>query len=172
MCAQEAQVQLGLQRVVLMPAGVPPHKVVKDEPGPEHRLQMCRLAVAGDSQLSVSELEVERDGPSYTVDTLDELHCREPDNDHFLILGADAALELPSWRESERIRELARVAIADRDGVGSDASDLRFTMPRVDISSTLVRERVRAGMPISYLVPDGVARYIAEHDLYMSTPGR
>jgi nicotinate-nucleotide adenylyltransferase len=177
-CAQEAYLQLDLERVILVPARTPPHKPVEDEPGVEHRLELCRLAIDGDQRLAVSDLEVRRPGLSYTVDTLKELHAQAPDNELFLILGGDVAAGLPLWREPEAVLSLATVTVARRRGTPkaavSDAlRELRggeraqfFRMPRIGISSTLIRRRVRAGEPIRYLVPDGVASYIARHDLY------
>jgi nicotinate-nucleotide adenylyltransferase len=178
-CAQEAYVQLKLDRVMLIPAGIPPHKsVLEEEPGPGHRLELCRRAVAADPRFVVDDLEIRRAGPSYTVDTLAELHSRMPDSELFLIVGGDIAAGLPGWRQVERVLELARPAVAKRRGtpraaVESALASLRggeraefFQMPRVGISSTMIRRRVRAGQPIRYLVPDGVAGYIEEHGLY------
>jgi len=176
--AQEALIQLRLQRVIVMPAGVPPHKPVEDEPGAEHRLELCRRAADGDDRLQVSPLEVERAGPSFTVDTLEELHSITPDSQLFLIVGGDVAAGLPFWREPERVLALATLAVAKRRGTARTAveealSGLRggdraefFRMPRIGISSTMVRRRVRAQQPIKYLVPEPVASYIAEHRLY------
>jgi nicotinate-nucleotide adenylyltransferase len=177
-CAQEAYIQLHLDRVMLIPARIPPHKPVDDEPGAEHRLELCRLAVEGDERFSVSALETGRAGPSYTVDTLEELKSSAPENELFLILGGDVAAGLPSWREPERVLSLATVAVAKRRGTARAAVDsaLRslpggeraqfFRMPRIAVSSTFVRRRVRAGQPIRYLVPDAVAAYIDQHQLY------
>ena len=177
-CAQEAYLQLGLDRVMLIPARIPPHKPVEDEPGPEHRLELCRLAVDGDERFSVSDLETFRPGPSFTVDTLQELHATEPDNELFLIVGGDVAAGLPLWNEPERVLELARLAVAKRRGTPRSRVDqalagLRggqraefFRMPRIGISSTLLRRRVRAGEPIRYMVPDAVERYIGAQRLY------
>jgi nicotinate-nucleotide adenylyltransferase len=177
-CAQEAYLQLRLDRVILIPARIPPHKPVEDEPGPEHRVALCRLAVQGDERFAVSDLEIERPGPSYTVDTLEELHSKAPDTELFLILGGDVAAGLPRWREPERVLSLARVAVAKRRGTSRASVDaalhqLRggeqaefFRMPRIGVSSTMVRRRVRVGEPIRYIVPDPVARYIHEHRLY------
>jgi nicotinate-nucleotide adenylyltransferase len=158
--------QLGLDQLLVMPARRPPHKEVEDEPGPEHRIELCRQAVRGDQRFEVAELEMQRDEPSYTVDTLEELKERAPQSELLLIVGADVAAGLPQWREPDRIRELAQVAVAERDGADADVGGIGFAMPRVDISSTLVRHRVREGLPISYLVPDAVANYIADHGLY------
>lgn len=181
-CAQEAWTELSLDRVLLVPASRPPHKEVEDEPGPEHRLELCRRAVGGDPRLEVCPLEMERPGLSYTVDTLEELHSRAPDNELFLIVGGDVAAGLPGWREPERVLSLARIAVAKRRGTSRGAVDEAlsrlpggerpefFRMPRIGISSTLVRERARAGHPIRYLVPDAVAEYIEEHRLYGGRP--
>jgi nicotinate-nucleotide adenylyltransferase len=183
-CAQEAYLQLGLQRVMLIPARTPPHKPVEDEPGPEHRFELCRLAVDGDQRFAVSDLEMTRPGPSFTVDTLEQLHSQAPDTELFLIVGGDVAAGLPRWREPERVLSLATLAVAKRRGTARASIDAAlqelpagertefFQMPRIGISSTMVRRRVRAGQPIRYLVPDAVARYIEEHRLYGGSPPR
>jgi nicotinate-nucleotide adenylyltransferase len=103
--AQEALVQLELQRVVLMPVSVPPHKelLAADEPGAQARLALCRLAVAGDERFEVSDLEVARGGPSFTVDTLRELHEHDSEHELTFIVGGDMAHRLPSWREPEAV---------------------------------------------------------------------
>ncbi|MBO0768051.1 MAG: nicotinate-nucleotide adenylyltransferase [Solirubrobacterales bacterium] len=180
-CASEALIQLELDRVVMVPAGVPPHKQVEEDPGAKHRLELCRQAVAGDSRLEVSALEVERAGPSYTVDTLVELHKIAPDSELFLIVGGDVAAGLPSWREPERVLSLATLAVAKRrgtarkeiitalNGLSGGESARFFRMPRIGISSTEIRERVQRRQPVKYLVPDAVASYIAEHHLYGGT---
>jgi nicotinate-nucleotide adenylyltransferase len=178
-CAQEAYLQLGLDRVTLIPARIPPHKPVEDEPGAEHRLELCRLAVSGDeARFDVSELEIARSGPSYTVDTLEELHSSAPDHELYLIVGGDIAAGLPSWHRPERVLSLATLAVAKRRGTSRTAVDdaLRtlpggerarfFRMPRIGVSSTMVRDRVRAGQPIKYFTPDAVVSYIERHGLY------
>ena len=182
--AQEAYRELELDQVVLIPAGIPPHKPVDDEPGPEHRLELCRLAVGGDERFTVSDLELRRDGPSFTVDTLDTLRSQSPSDDLFLILGGDIAVGLPKWHEPERVLALATVAIAKRRGTAKAAVDDAlaqikggerarfFQMPRIGISSTMVRRRVRAGQPIRYFVPDGVMHYISRHGLYGPAGGK
>jgi nicotinate-nucleotide adenylyltransferase len=177
-CAQEAYLQLGLDRVTLIPARIPPHKPVEDEPGADHRLELCRLAIGADERFQVSDLEIGRDGPSYTVDTLEELHSSAPDHELFLIVGGDIAAGLPDWHEPERVLSLATLAVAKRRGTSRAAVDdalaaLRggertrfFRMPRIAISSTMLRDRVRRGQPIRYYVPDPVASYVARHRLY------
>jgi nicotinate-nucleotide adenylyltransferase len=177
-CAQEAYIQLGLDHVMLIPDRIPPHKPVEDEPGAEHRLAMCRLAVDGDERMSVSDIEVRRDGTSYTVDTLLELHSRAPENDLYLIVGGDVAAGLPRWREPGRVLSLATLAVAKRRGTsrgrveealsgleGAERTEY-FRMPRIAISSTMIRDRVRAGQPIRYIVPEKVSAYIDQEGLY------
>lgn len=183
-CAQEAHAQLGLDRVVLMPAGVPPHKQVPPgDPSAEQRYELCRLAVDGDERFEVSRAELERPGRSYTADTLRLLRERDPQDELTFIVGGDMARSLPGWREPEAVLALATLAVAERRGAKRDAIErelapLRgadrvtyFEMPRVDVSSSLVRERVAAGRPIRYLVPDAVAEAIAAGGLYRGVPG-
>jgi nicotinate-nucleotide adenylyltransferase len=182
--AQEALDRLELDRVDFMPVAVPPHKEADEDPGAGARLELCRLAVAGDDRLGVCTLEVDRGGASYTVDTLRELHAREPEQELTFIVGGDMAHSLPAWREPEAILSLARLAVAEREGVGREDIAARleplhggdrvvfFDMPRIDISSSNVRRRVADGRPIRYLVPDAVAAAIAEHDLYRQAAGR
>jgi nicotinate-nucleotide adenylyltransferase len=177
-CAQEARDQLGLDAVVLMPVHEPPHKAIAGDPGVEHRVEMCRLAAESDPALRVSRAEADRPGPSYTVDTLRELRRVEPDAALTFIAGADVAAGLERWREPEEVLALARMAVAERDGVERDRLRERlaglagaeriafFDMPRIDVSSSMLRERVAAGRPIRHLVPDAVARYIEECGLY------
>jgi nicotinate-nucleotide adenylyltransferase len=177
-CAQEAHRELELDQVLFIPARIPPHKPVEHEPGPEHRLELCRLAAGDDERFAVSDLELGRDGTSYTVDTLKELSSHESQPELFLIVGGDIAVGLPRWREPERVLRLATLAIAKRQGTARAAvqatlSTLQdgersrfFTMPRIGVSSTMIRRRVRAGQPIRYLVPDPVAGYIEHHNLY------
>jgi nicotinate-nucleotide adenylyltransferase len=178
-CASEAAAQLQLDRVLLTPVAAPPHKDAEDDPGPEVRLELCRLAIEGDERLGVCDLEVLRGGPSYTVDTLRELHARTPEDDLTFIVGGDIALGLPSWHEPEAVLGLAQLAVAERSGAGrQDVVDrlaerfgdapapVFFDMPRLDISSSLIRRRVAQGLPIRYLVPRSVAEHIARGRLY------
>jgi nicotinate-nucleotide adenylyltransferase len=182
-CAQEAYLQLRLDRVMLIPARIPPHKPVEDEPGFRHRLELCRLVAQDDKdRLEASDLEILRPGPSYTLDTLEELHSQVPDTELFLIVGGDIAAGLPNWHEPERVLSLATLAVAQRPGTPSTAIHEAlahlsggqrarfFEMPEIGVSSTMVRERVRAGQPIRYLVPDSVAGYIDQHALYRGGP--
>ncbi len=178
-CASEAAAQLDLDRVLLTPVAVPPHKDSPMDPGPTERLALCRLAVAGDERLGVCDLEIVRGGPSYTVDTLRELHARDPDDHLTFVLGGDIALGLPAWHEPETVLGLATLAVAERSGAarrdiqerleqafGTMAAPRFFDMPRIDISSSMIRGRLAAGRPIRYLVPDAVADRINQEGLY------
>ena len=171
---------LALDQVVLVPVGEAPHRTLDEDPGPEVRARLCDLAAGPDPRLAVSRIELERPGPSYTADTLEAMHADEPDDELFLILGADQAASLGDWHEPERVLELATVAVAEREGMeresvlrrlqalpGVDGVEF-FAMPRLDMSSSLVRERVAAHRPIRYLVPDAVADCIAAERLYRS----
>jgi nicotinate-nucleotide adenylyltransferase len=176
--AQEAYVQLGLDAVVWVPMGKAPHREIEQDPGAEVRLTMVEHATSADERFGVSRIEVEREGPSYTVDTLRAIHDGRPDEELVLILGADQAARLPSWREPEEVLALARVAVAEREGVPREAVAEQisvlggadrvtfFEMPRIDVSSSLVRRRAASGMPIRYLVPDKVANYVGAQSLY------
>jgi nicotinate-nucleotide adenylyltransferase len=179
-CAQEAWAQLGLDRVLLVPVHEPPHKEPSGDPGVETRVALCEAAVAGDERLGVSRVDADVPGRSYTVDTLNRLHDARPDDQLTFIVGGDMADSLPRWREPQAILELCTIGAVARDGVGRDevldrldrelpgASDrIRFfDMPRIDISSTLIRRRVAAGEPVRYLVPDAVATCIEREGLY------
>ena len=182
-CAQEALLAFGLERVLLVPAGVPPHKQVEGDPGPEHRVAMCAAAVAGDERLAVSRADVDRDGPAYTVELLRALRAASPGDELYFIVGGDMAHSLPTWRKPEEVLSLATLAVAEREGVarddiaerlaglrGADERVAFFAMPRIDISSSLIRRRVAAGLPVRYLVPDAVAAHIARHGLYAAYP--
>ncbi len=177
-CAQEAFVQLALDRVLFIPVFEPPHKDVEAEPGVEHRIELCRRAVSGDPRFEVSRIEADVPGRSYTVDTLRRLHDSRPEDELTFIVGGDMAHALPTWHEPEAVLSLATLGVAEREGVGradiverlaglAGADRIRFfDMPRLDISSSMIRRRVAAGRPINYLVPDAVAAYIAAERLY------
>ena len=177
-CARAALEQLGLDRVALVPVAAPPHKRLLDDPGPDVRLELCRRAARGDERLEVSDIEVRRGGPSYTVATLEEIHAERPEDELTFIAGGDMAASLPEWREPERVLELARFAVAEREGAEHEEVERRtaglngrerlvfFEMPRLDVSSSEVRARVAAGRSIDELVPAAVAAYIDERGLY------
>ena len=177
-CAQEALLQLELDRLLFVPTARPPHRELDGDPGAEARLEMVELAIGDDGRFASARIELDRDGPSYTVDTLRELREESPEDELFLILGGDQAASLPEWREPEKVLELAQVAVVERatwssDAIGIMVGRLRgaqgiryLDMPIMQVSSTSVRRRVAEGRAIRYLVPDKVAGYIGSHDLY------
>jgi nicotinate-nucleotide adenylyltransferase len=164
---------------VFVPVGVAPHRTIAGDPGPEVRFTMCEYATSADARFGVSRVEIDRPGSSYTVDTLRQIRAAEPEAELFLILGGDQAATLPRWHEPKEVASLARIAVAERgehrrdaialavDSVGGRAAF--FNMPRIDVSSTLVRQRAAAGKPIRYLVPDKVANYIGAQSLYSAS---
>jgi nicotinate-nucleotide adenylyltransferase len=176
-CAQEAHGQLDLDVVLWIPTNVPPHKEAPEDPGGRVRLALCEAAIADDARFEVSGIELERAGPSYTVDTLRLLSDQAPEDELIFIAGGDMARSLPSWREPEQVLSMATFAVAERAGAArrdiaeqlhalADAEVTFFAMPRIDISSSDVRRRVAEGRPIRYLVPDAVAGEIERRGLY------
>lgn len=177
-CAQEALVQLELDRVVFVPVGEAPHRTLDDDPGPEARLEMVELAIADDERFVASRIEMDREGPSYTADTLEQLRADAPDDELFLILGGDQAAALASWHEPEKVLERATLAVFERMSWGRNAIIIKIgrmpgaervrylDMPLIQVSSSSIRRRVREGVPIRYLVPDKVVEYIATNELY------
>ena len=175
--AQEAHARLGLAEVVLVPTGRAPHKEIEGDPGAGVRLEMTRLAVGDDERFAVSELETAREGPSFTYRTLELLREERPEELVFVI-GSDAVAGLERWRNPERILELASLGVAERPGVERSEVEAvverlggraKFVdMPHIEVSSTMVRERVGEGRPIRYLVPDAVAELIYERAMYAS----
>ena len=181
--AQEAAESLGLERVLFIPAGQPPHKPGLEITSGRHRLAMVELAVAGNERFAASRLELDRAGPSYTVETLEALRASRSaagtSTDLVLILSAEAFLGLMTWRDPRRVLELARFAIAPRDGYPDagpayleehlpDLADRAVFLdgPRMRLSASELRDRAAAGRSLRYLVPDAVAAYIGDHGLY------
>jgi nicotinate-nucleotide adenylyltransferase len=166
---QEALWQLGLQRVVLVPTGRPPHRAAPAQSA-ELRLRLVQAAVTGTPGLSVSRVEVDRDGPSYMVDTLRELADRYPGTQLVLLIGEDQLARLGSWHEAALIPRLARLGVARRPGAqiaGAERAAVEWIdMPCLEISSSEIRERVAAGRPIRHLVPEGVRAIIEAEGLY------
>jgi nicotinate-nucleotide adenylyltransferase len=165
--ATEAMRALGLEQLRFVPAGQHPFKRDRLVAPADHRLAMLDLAVAGVPGFVVDPQECRRPGPSYTVDTLRALRAALPNASLSLLIGSDAARDFPEWREAEAVRELATVVVLTRPGVAPPAGvGLMLPVPAVDISATVIRQRIRTGESIRFLVPDAVARYIAAHRLY------
>ena len=181
MMAEEARVQLDLARVLFVPAGQPWLKEDRDITPAEHRVRMVRLAIADNPYFSLSRLEVDREGPSYTVDTIAGLKAQGKDDDElFFILGWDSLNDLPRWREPERLVTLCRLVAIPRPGCqppdlealsavipGLAQRVILLDKPVVDISASDIRRRVAGGEPIDNLVPAPVAEYIKANRLYL-----
>ncbi len=174
--AEEARDALGLSRIIFVPAGMPPHKRASDVTAVEHRVAMVALAIADNPAFELSRIEVERAGPSYTVDTVEAL---ARDADVTVILSAETFAELPAWHEPERLFEAGCLAVVPREGYPAPDPDwLAETFPgregrvsylegpRLGLSSTAIRARVAVGRSIRYLVPSAVEAYITANHLY------
>ncbi|MGH2444684.1 MAG: nicotinate-nucleotide adenylyltransferase [Candidatus Limnocylindria bacterium] len=170
---------LGLDRVLFVPASTPPHKLDEPVTAAEHRLEMTRVAIGDDSAFELSAIELERDGPSYTVGLVPELRAMHPGADLFLVMAADSLETVETWRDPHRLLQMIEWVVGPRPGsalpdpavladrFGADASRIHLlTGPALDVSSTEIRRRVAAGRTIRYLVPRGVEELIAERRLY------
>jgi nicotinate-nucleotide adenylyltransferase len=176
--AEEAREALGLDSILFVPAGRPPHKRAQDVSPAEDRVEMVRIAIEDNPAFELSRIEVDRDGPSYTVDTLEEL-ALETGAELTLILSAETFVQLPTWHEPARLFAAASMAVVPRDGYpvpdpswleeafpGREDRVTYLDGPRLGLSSTSIRARVAAGRSIRYLVPPAVEAYIADHSLY------
>jgi nicotinate-nucleotide adenylyltransferase len=170
--------RLALDTTLFIPTGNPHFKLDKHVTDARVRAEMVALAIEGEPDFELDCCEVEREGVTYTADTLEELHERYPDAELFFIMGTDSAESLVHWRRAADVAALCKIVVARRPGSdlsrlmeAHQASRLRFDLtivevPQLDISSTMIRDRVAAGKPIDELVPAPVAAYIAEHNLY------
>lgn len=175
--ASEVQAWFDLDEVVFVPAGDPWQKSDRVVTTAEHRYLMTVIATASNPRFSVSRVDIDRDGPTYTVDTLKDLQAQMPDADLYFITGADALADIFTWRSADDLFALAQFVGVTRPGHEMDPATLasipsdRVTMveiPALAISSTDCRSRARRGEPVWYLVPDGVVQYIVKHHLYPS----
>jgi nicotinate-nucleotide adenylyltransferase len=178
--AEEAHDQQALDRVFFVPAGAPPHKPVRPISPGHHRLRMVELAIAGKPHFAISRVDLDRSGPCYTVDTLALLRRQWGLGPSlFFIVGADSLAEMATWYQPQRLLELCELVVVERAGSEIDLDQVegqlpgiserlhRVRMPRLQISSSNLRARRRAGRSISYLVPPAVEAYIQEHELYL-----
>ncbi|MGQ0814200.1 MAG: nicotinate-nucleotide adenylyltransferase [Gemmatimonadota bacterium] len=171
--AQDARTALSLGRLIFVPAAEPPHKRGTAVSAASIRLEMLKAAISAESSFEISAIELERAGPSYTVDTLRTLAQKFPAAALHLLIGVDQVREFSSWREPAEIARLAKVVMLARSGedeAGAEAGFVRqiVSVTRIDVSSTLIRGRVDADRPIRYLVPDAVAEIIAREGLYQN----
>ena len=178
--AEEARARLNLSEVIFVPAGQPWKKADRDISSAEHRLQMAHLATADKPYIKLSTLDIERAGPSYTIDTITELRAQLDSSDElFFILGWDSLVELPKWREAPRLVTLSYLVAAPRPGYprpelkaleakipGISERVMLMDEPEIDISATNIRERVARGLSVHHLVPEPVNEYIRQHKLY------
>jgi len=170
--ASEVAQSFDLDEVVFVPTGRPWQK--DDVTASEHRYLMTVIATASNPQFTVSRVDIDRDGPTYTIDTLRDLKSQRPGADLFFITGADAVAQILGWRNHEELWDLAHFVAVSRPGhvlttEGLPTEDVsQLEIPALSISSTDCRARVRRGHPVWYLVPDGVVQYIAKHHLYRS----
>ncbi|HET7327135.1 MAG TPA: nicotinate-nucleotide adenylyltransferase [Nocardioidaceae bacterium] len=173
--ASEVQAWFDLDEVVFVPTGQPWQKSHREVSAAEDRYLMTVVATASNPRFSVSRVDIDRDGPTYTVDTLRDLHLQHPDVELYFITGADALAQILTWRDADEVFELAHFVGCTRPGHHIDEQTLeglpqdRVTIveiPALAISSTACRNRVLAGEPVWYLVPDGVVQYIAKRSLY------
>ena len=167
--AQVAREVLQLAEVRFIPTGIQPFKGEGPQAPAADRIAMLQLALASAQGMLIETCEVDRPGPSYTVDTLRTLQAREPEQLFILLLGTDAAREFPRWRQADEIVQRAKVALLARPGHEAPAGpwvSAVVPVPALEISATQLRQRVAAGRPIRYYVPDAVAAYVAERGLY------
>ena len=165
---------LALDELRWVPAGQPWQKMQRITPAAQ-RLAMLELAIAGEPRFTIERCELDREGPSYTIDTLHELRRREPESQWFLIVGQDQFANLHTWNHWRELLALVTLAVAARPGT-AQAADSKvldhayqvLPLPTMDVAATAIRERVARGEPIDHLVPPAVARYIEQHALYLS----
>jgi len=179
--AEEVKTRLNLAEIIFVPAGQPWLKADKPISPAEHRLQMLRLAIADKPYFKLSSIEIERTGPSFTVDTIAELRGQLGSEDElFFIFGWDSLAELPQWREPSRLIKMCYLVAVPRPGYprpklkaleviirGLSQRVMLMKEPEIDISASAIRERVARGLSIRHLVPEPVNRYIKEHGLYI-----
>ncbi len=176
--AEELRFRLGLERVLFLPAGRPPHKTNQEISPDRDRVLMLELAIAGNPNFAVSYLDVERPGLSYTADSLALLQEQYPDCTLYFLMGQDSLRDLPNWHDPNRIARQAILGVALRPGVVVDIDDIirrvpdaanrirLVDVPLIQIASRAIRQRVRAGQPITYQVPAEVEAYILRRGLY------
>lgn len=178
--AENGRVQLNLDAVVFVPAGIPPHKPERPISPACHRVAMVEAAIRDNAAFRLSRVDVDRPGPHYTVDMLALLTEAHPESTLFFLIGGDSLAEFCSWRDPAAIMALAHLAVMERPGWEADVDGLEERIPQIrqwlawvdgphlEISGTDLRRRVRQGLPIRYLVPPAVRRYVLAHHLYCS----
>jgi nicotinate-nucleotide adenylyltransferase len=174
--ASEVAALFDLDEVVFVPTGAPWQKAAREVSPAEHRYLMAVIATASNPRFWVSRVDIDRAGPTYTVDTISDIRAQRPDAELFFITGADALAQILSWKDGDQAIRLAQFIGVNRPGYELSAEHLPsdsvtlLDVPAMAISSSDCRERVRAGKPVWYLVPDGVVQYINKHRLYRGAP--
>lgn len=177
-CARE---QFGLDKVIFMPSKIPPHKVIHEQVSFEDRANMVKLAIADNPYFSFSGIELERDGVTYTVDTLKMLHQMDQNSEYYFIIGADSLFDFSKWREPGEIVKYAKILVASRYGLPEEKLERQIElltkeyggifqivhMPTIDISSSSLRQMKKEGKEIRYYVDEKVRSYIVKHGLYI-----
>lgn len=179
LAAEQCREQCSLDEVWFVPAATPPHKTTKDISPGENRAEMLELAIAGHSHFRVDRRELDREGYSYTVDTLTDIHDFAPSHELFLLLGGDSIVDFENWREPVKILQFATLVGVNRGRAPLDLTSFRrrfgeageqrllcIEMPAMDVSATDIRKRVREGRSIRFMTPRSVEEYINEHGLY------
>ncbi|HAL62437.1 MAG TPA: nicotinic acid mononucleotide adenylyltransferase [Chloroflexi bacterium] len=176
--AEEARAKLSLREVIFVVAGLPPHKLDEEITSAEHRYAMVELAIASNPHFSASRIDIDRPGPSYTVDTIALLRQKWTEEIYF-IMGMDSLMEIDTWHQPQRLIQLCRLVAVERPSFTPDLERLEaampgitarteiIEMPQMEISSTDLQRRVREGLPIKYQVPPEVEEYIYQHRLYL-----
>ncbi len=184
--AETCREACSLDRVLFLPCGQSPHKPQGAIATGQQRSEMLEFAIAGDPRFGVCRIELERSGPSFTVETLRQLHFEQPDSELFFLMGADSLADLPMWREPQAIFELATIVAVNRgfrplpdwasleSRLGPRVRDRvqLVTMPAIDLSATEIRERVQANRSLRFRVPRAVEEYIRQHGVYLSSEFR
>jgi nicotinate-nucleotide adenylyltransferase len=182
--AETARVQLRLDRVLFVVAGLPPHKPGRPITPDRHRAAMVEVAIADNPAFAISRVDVDRPGPHYTVETLSLLRREYPEAELFFLVGGDSLAQFLTWRDPVGILRQARLAVMPRPGYEPDLTALEQVLPDVhdrlawldapylDVSASDLRRRVREGLPIRYLVPPSVEAFVREHRLYKALPGQ
>ena len=178
--AETCREQCRLDRVLFIPAGVPPHKQGRELTAGQLRAEMLEFAIAGQPAFSVDQSEIKRSGPSYTVETLRRLRQEHPDDELLFLMGADSLAEFSLWRDPRETAELASLIVVNRGtqsppelesfmpllGAAAVARIQRVTMPGIDISASDLRRRAHAGLSLRYLTPRAVEQFVIEHQVY------
>ena len=171
LAAQAALEALSLTELWFVPAGQQPFKTAGPAAAGDDRAAMLHLAIAEEPRFAVERCELDRPGPSYTVDTLRQLRAREPGAEFVLLIGSDAAADLPKWREAAALPDLAHIVVFERAGSPAATQRPAVRVPAVEISATAIRRRVQQGRSIRWWVPAPVAEYIAARRLYLDGEG-